>query len=199
MRTTTRFLIARDARERTLTITITGCTGRQPRTTAKTVWYDGQHAIRTAEGKAENRIAKGDYRIVATGEERWSDDPTAPCFGSMASKSKQGNSEQVMNLSILRRPGGSIPKARGESDKAVRPHHLRMQVYQDFEERGTPIPEKWDGKKREEELTTRLKQIKAILEAAEKNEKEQKKHRPHFQSPFRRTPVAASSRDIPVE
>jgi hypothetical protein len=77
-------------------------------------------------------------------------------------------------ICIRRRPGGFVPMAPGENYNMRAPFHTRMNVYQAFEELGTPIPDKWGGKRREEELTARLKHVNSILATVEKIEKEKK-------------------------
>ena len=42
-------------------------------------------------------------------------------------------------IGIRRRPGGLIPPSNGPSDQKI-PYHQRMQAWQDFEEKGTPLP-----------------------------------------------------------
>jgi hypothetical protein len=44
-------------------------------------------------------------------------------------------------VSIRRRPGGKIPPAWGEKPNALYKHHERMQAYQDWEEKGVPLPD----------------------------------------------------------
>jgi hypothetical protein len=81
---------------------------------------------------------------------------------------------RVRNISIIRRPGASVPQSPGDVQTMGYSHHKRMKYYQDFEDRGTPIPEKWGGKRQEDELTVRLKHVNSILATAEKIEKEKK-------------------------
>ena len=52
-------------------------------------------------------------------------------------------SNLCVGISIVRRPGGIIPPAPGENPGWDLPHHERMQAYQDWEERGAPVPEKY--------------------------------------------------------
>jgi hypothetical protein len=41
-------------------------------------WIEGIKSLRTADGQRLNRIDKGKYQVVVTGEILESDDPTAP-------------------------------------------------------------------------------------------------------------------------
>ena len=47
---------------------------------------------------------------------------------------------------IYRRPGGKIPPWPGDAELKTTPearHHARVQAYQDWEEKGTPIPARY--------------------------------------------------------
>ena len=48
--------------------------------------------------------------------------------------------DTCMDIVIYRRPGGKMPPVPGEDPQAPFHHHERMQAYQDWEEKGTPIP-----------------------------------------------------------
>lgn len=70
-------------------------------------------------------------------------------------------------IQILRRPGGKVPpdyKNRG----GERAHHLQMQAWQDYEEKGTPLPEKFGGRDHEKRLDERMKVVRAVLLPAKK-------------------------------
>jgi hypothetical protein len=55
---------------------------------------------------------------------------------------KERNDGLCYAISILRRPGGRVPKMPGEPDDVDAPFHERMNAFQDFEEKGTPIPDR---------------------------------------------------------
>lgn len=52
--------------------------------------------------------------------------------------------DTCLTVRIRRRPGGSVPPAPW--DNARDPHHLRMNAWQAFEEKGVPLPPKYDPK-----------------------------------------------------
>jgi hypothetical protein len=55
----------------------------------------------------------------------------------------RGDVEDARYITIFRRPGGRVPPHDYEvSDKYA--WHTRMNAYQDFEEKGTPLPEHFD-------------------------------------------------------
>ena len=52
--------------------------------------------------------------------------------------------EEIQSISILRRPGGRVPPSH-ENPPDYK-HHERMNAFQDLEERGIPLPEKYQPK-----------------------------------------------------
>ncbi len=78
-------------------------------------------------------------------------------------------------IRIERRPGGIIPQSTLYPRARFTPHNVRFQAYQDYEEKGVPLPEKFGGLRMQKELDTRLATVRSILAAAEKIEKEKKK------------------------
>ena len=77
-------------------------------------------------------------------------------------------------LGLRRRPNGEVCPADGTRPDVIFPFHERMNIYQAYEEKGTPIPERWGGERAEKELAERLKHVKSVLATAEKIEKEKK-------------------------
>lgn len=61
------------------------------------------------------------------------------------SYSRIGGVDICTHICILRRPGGRVPQSPGDPDHATNKIHDRMNAYQDAEERGIPIPPKYDS------------------------------------------------------
>lgn len=53
---------------------------------------------------------------------------------------RNNGSDTCIDIMIYRRPGGTVPPLPGEDPKAPSHHHEVMQAYQDWEEKGIPIP-----------------------------------------------------------
>ncbi len=70
--------------------------------------------------------------------------------------------EECAHISIVRLPGGRVPKAPKERSRTM-PHHERMNAYQDYEEKGIRIDELWGGRRVEDILDRRMNHVKAIL------------------------------------
>jgi hypothetical protein len=63
-----------------------------------------------------------------------------------------GDEEVFWGMQIERRPGGRVPPAPGEEPNARNPWHERANAYQDWEERGIPLPDKYDPNKFRERM-----------------------------------------------
>jgi hypothetical protein len=59
---------------------------------------------------------------------------------------QMGEDDVCVAVRILRRPGGIVPKAPFEDRNVKIPHHVRMNAFQAFEEKGTPLPPDLDPK-----------------------------------------------------
>lgn len=57
---------------------------------------------------------------------------------------RDGDEDVAHQIGIGRRPGGRVPPAPGQDPDARNPHHERANAWQDFEERGIPLPDKYD-------------------------------------------------------
>jgi hypothetical protein len=77
-------------------------------------------------------------------------------------------------IRIERRPGGIIPQATLYPRARFTPPNVRFQAYQDYEEKGIPLPEQFGGLRMQKQLDTRLATVRSILATAEKIEKEKK-------------------------
>jgi hypothetical protein len=55
-----------------------------------------------------------------------------------------GDEHECVTICIRRRPGGAVPKAPFEAPGVPIPHHEMMNAYQRFEEKGIPLPLKFD-------------------------------------------------------
>jgi hypothetical protein len=53
--------------------------------------------------------------------------------------------EACNSISIRRRPGGRVPPSPVEDPDDIYHHHERMNAYQDLEEKGIPLPFKYDA------------------------------------------------------
>lgn len=75
--------------------------------------------------------------------------------------------EYAQELAILRRPGGQTPPVPHENPHDSAPWHKIMQMYQDHEEKGTPLAEGYDAKSQAERETM----LKLITDAAKQGVK----------------------------
>jgi hypothetical protein len=58
---------------------------------------------------------------------------------------ERGGAEDARSIMIRRRPGGRVPPHAYERDvESKYAHHTRMNAFQDFEEKGTSLPEHFD-------------------------------------------------------
>lgn len=72
---------------------------------------------------------------------------------------------ECRSICIRRRPGGRVPCAPGDERIRQFPYHERMNAFQDFEEKGIPLPKKWGDERTEKNLTWRINHVRAILDA----------------------------------
>ncbi|MBX9580863.1 MAG: hypothetical protein K2X87_11195 [Gemmataceae bacterium] len=63
-----------------------------------------------------------------------------------------GNEEVFWGMQIERRPGGRVPPAPADRPGDRDPWHERANAYQDWEERGIPLPDKYDPDKARERM-----------------------------------------------
>lgn len=141
-------------------------------------WYDGSEKLHTvalsdylAAGRDPKRYNVLRSSAIDTDETYRRDDAKVGDRIEYTSMIIDGK-EECISFSIRRRPGGLVPSSRFEIDEKIKNgHHKRMQVEQDYEERGTPIPDKLVGKLQEQSLDARWVKIKAILKKAQKQEK----------------------------
>lgn len=62
-------------------------------------------------------------------------------FGGVVGAIASDNRYNICNgISIQRRPGGKVPPSWGENENDRNKHHERMQILQDWEEKGVPLP-----------------------------------------------------------
>jgi hypothetical protein len=57
--------------------------------------------------------------------------------------SRFGGVEFCDEICIHRRPGGEVPRCPGEDEDSFDPWHKRANAYQQWEEKGTPLPPKY--------------------------------------------------------
>ena len=62
-------------------------------------------------------------------------------FGGVVGATASDNRYNIcLGISIQRRPGGKVPPSWGENENDRNKHHERMQILQDWEEKGVPLP-----------------------------------------------------------
>ncbi|MBX9627779.1 MAG: hypothetical protein K2X82_28535 [Gemmataceae bacterium] len=71
-------------------------------------------------------------------------------------------------VQIERRPGGRVPPAPGERPDDPDPYHAWVNAYQDWEERGIPLPDKYDPAKLSEQAQRVGLQLRAAQAARER-------------------------------